>query len=70
MESFAISRLDTEIGLIRIQGMWEPLTGEIQISELALFEHDGWSDVDFWLTEQEHETYVAAVLRAAKNFLV
>lgn len=69
MEAFSISRLDTEVGLVRIQGFWDPLSAEIQILELALFDDDGWVDVVFWLTEQEYETYVLAVQDATKRHL-
>ncbi|PKF50156.1 hypothetical protein [Enterovibrio nigricans] len=70
MEAFSIPRLDTEAGLIRAEGLWDPLTADIQFTELAMMGTDGWMDVSFWLTEQEHETRVAAVLKAAKLYLV
>lgn len=70
MEAFFVSRLDTEVGLVRIQGLLDPITAEIQILELALFGLDGWTDVVFWLTEQEYETQVLTVLDAAKLHLI
>lgn len=36
MEAFFIPRLDTEAGLIRASGDWDPLTAEIQLTELDL----------------------------------
>lgn len=70
MEAFFVSRLDTEVGLVRIQGLLDPITAEIQILELALFGLDGWTDVVFWLTEQEYETQLLTVLDAAKLHLI
>ncbi|MEZ8144082.1 hypothetical protein A1OO_00705 [Enterovibrio norvegicus FF-33] len=70
MEAFFIPRLDTEAGLIRAEGAWDPLTVEIQVVELAMMGTDGWVDVTFWLSEQEHEGRVAAVISAAKHYLV
>lgn len=70
METFFIPRLDTEAGLIRASGDWDPLTAEIQLTELDLMGTDGWMDVSFWLTEQEHEARIEAVLVAAKRYLV
>lgn len=70
METFFISRLDTDLGLIRINGMWDPLTDHIQITELAIFEyHAGWTDASFWLTEQEHEVNIASVINACRRYL-
>ncbi|WP_407331958.1 hypothetical protein [Enterovibrio sp. 27052020O] len=69
MEAFSIPRLDTEVGLIRTEGVWDPLTAEMQITELAMMGTDGWVDVTFWLSEQEHEGRVAAVVSAAKHYL-
>ncbi|PMN94582.1 hypothetical protein [Enterovibrio norvegicus] len=70
MEVFSIPRLDTEVGLIRAEGQWDPVTADIQLSELALMGTDGWMDVTFWMTEQEHEARIAAVIAAAKLYLV
>ncbi len=70
MEVFSIPRLDTEVGLIRAEGHWDPVTTDIQLTELALMGTDGWMDVTFWMTEQEHESRIAAVITAAKLYLV
>ncbi|MDD1795799.1 hypothetical protein L4D06_22470 [Enterovibrio makurazakiensis] len=70
MEAFSIPRLDTEVGLIRADGAWDPLTVDIQFAELAMMSTDGWVDVTFWLSEQEHEGRVAAVVSAAKHYLL
>ncbi|MBE1277612.1 hypothetical protein [Enterovibrio baiacu] len=70
MEVFSIPRLDTEVGLIRAEGQWDPVTADIQLTELALMGTDGWMDVTFWMTEQEHESRIAAVIAAAKLYLV
>ncbi|WP_325891059.1 hypothetical protein [Grimontia sp. NTOU-MAR1] len=70
MEAFTIPRLDTEVGLVRVEGTWVPLTGEIQLVEIDMMGTDGWVDVTFWLSEQEHEVRVAEVLAATKLYLV
>ncbi len=70
MEAFSISRLDTELGLVRVEGVWDPLTAEIYIQDLALFTQDGWTDVPFWLTEQEHELDLLLIRNAIKIHLI
>lgn len=70
MEAFSIPRLDTEAGLVRIEGMWDPLTREIQLVDIDQMGTDGWVDVTFWLSEQEHEARVAEILTATKLYLV
>lgn len=70
MEAFMIPRLDTEVGLVRVEGTWDPLTGNIQLVDIDQMGTDGWVDVTFWLSEQEHEARVAEILIAAKLYLV
>ncbi|AMG30827.1 hypothetical protein AL542_10940 [Grimontia hollisae] len=70
MEAFMIPRLDTEVGLVRVEGTWDPLTGDIQLVDIDQMGTDGWVDVTFWLSEQEHEARVAEILIAAKLYLV
>ncbi|EOD77420.1 hypothetical protein RN22_06680 [Grimontia sp. AD028] len=70
MEAFTIPRLDTDVGLVRVEGTWDPVTGEIQLVEIDQMGTDGWVDVTFWLSEQEHEARVAEILTATKLYLV
>ncbi len=69
MQAFSIARLDTEIGLIRAKGVWDPITKRIEFDELERQNGDAWQDVTFWISEQEHEEALAAIVRAAILYL-
>ena len=70
MLPFNITKLETPIGILRLAGEWDPLTAEIQLIDIAELGMDGWADVSFWLTEQEFESEIAAVLAATKMHLL
>lgn len=70
MESFTIAKLDTDVGILRIIGVWDPLTAQIQLIEIAQLSMDGWADVTFWLTEQNFEYEIQSILAATKNYLL
>lgn len=69
MERFFISRLDTEIGKIRVEGLWDPMTQKIQIMDLSHYQSEGWIDVIFWLSEQNHEADIAIIEVAVLSYL-
>ena len=70
MEPFAIPRLDTEYGLMRVEGQWDPVSNEMELTELDRMGTDGWSDISFWLTEQEYEHQITAVMAAVREYLL
>ncbi len=70
MENFSITKLESQVGVIGAQGGWNPLTEEMQLHELILFQDGVWVDVSFWLSEQEFEEDVARVVEALKLHLI
>ena len=70
MEVFHIATLDSKVGTLRVSGVWDPLTATIKIQEIHELGVGGWTDVSFWLTEQNFETQVAAALEATKHYLL
>ena len=70
MDAFNIAKLDSEVGILRVSGSWEPLSGEILLQSISQLGMDGWVDTSFWLTEQNFETEVFAVLTATREYLL
>lgn len=69
MEPFSISRLETDVGLMRVEGAFDPIAETIKIDELAMLGTDGWVDITFWLTEQSHEQRLETVIQAIRSYL-
>ncbi|OOF27351.1 MULTISPECIES: hypothetical protein [unclassified Salinivibrio] len=70
MDPFSISRLDTDIGTVRVDGRFNPVDGHIDIDDLAHLDSHGWADVNHWLTEQAYEHKVATILHAIRGYLI
>ncbi|MFD2175961.1 hypothetical protein [Veronia pacifica] len=69
MEPFVIPRLDSEYGVMRVAGHWDPIENEMELTELDQMGTDGWSDVSFWMTEQEFEHHIEVIKLAVREHL-
>ena len=70
MEVFSIATLETTLGVLRVSGLWNPLTGKVQLQEIFELGMDGWSDTSFWLTEQSFEPEVSVIQVAVREYLI
>ncbi|WP_434357212.1 hypothetical protein NF212_15650 [Parasalinivibrio latis] len=69
MLPFQIGRLETEVGIVRLEGNYDPVSGDIQVDHLDLMATDGWQDVSHWLSEQAFEAQVQTIFSAARSSL-
>lgn len=69
MQNFSIAKLDTDLGIFRTSGSWDPLSSRIELTSLDQLTMDGWSDASFWINEQEYENEIATILIAIKRHL-
>ncbi len=66
MTPFTLSRLETDIGTVKVEGRFNPIDGYIEVDDLAHLDGDGWADVNHWLAEQAYEHKIAVIIAAIR----
>ncbi|OOE86254.1 hypothetical protein [Salinivibrio sharmensis] len=70
MTPFSLPRLETDVGIVKVEGHFDPVNGHIDVDELAHLDGDGWADVSHWLTEQAYENKIATIVVAIRSSLI
>ncbi|OOE50219.1 hypothetical protein [Salinivibrio kushneri] len=70
MTPFSLPRLETDVGIVKVAGHFNPVDGHIDLDELAHLDGDGWADVSHWLTEQAYENKIATIVAAIRTSLM
>ncbi|SIO25305.1 hypothetical protein SAMN05444724_2421 [Salinivibrio sp. ES.052] len=67
MTPFTLSRFETDVGIVKVEGQFNPMNGHIEVDELSHLDGDGWADVSYWLTEQAYEHKIATIMAAIRE---